>query len=53
MKDSEELAQKLHVSYDSYHFFAEAHPKLKPVETNTAGIFLQVPVRLQRIFLSQ
>jgi heterodisulfide reductase subunit A len=39
-EDAEELAQKLHVSYDSYHFFAEAHPKLKPVETNTAGIFL-------------
>lgn len=37
---SEELAQKVHVSYDSYKFFAEAHPKLKPVETNTAGIFL-------------
>lgn len=37
---SESLAQKLHVSYDSYKFFAEAHPKLKPVETNTAGIFL-------------
>ena len=37
---AESLAQKLHVSYDSYHFFAEAHPKLKPVETNTAGIFL-------------
>jgi heterodisulfide reductase subunit A len=37
---SEELAQKLHTSYDSYHFFSEAHPKLKPVETNTAGIFL-------------
>jgi heterodisulfide reductase subunit A len=37
---SEELAQKVHVSYDPYHFFAEAHPKLKPVETNTAGIFL-------------
>jgi heterodisulfide reductase subunit A len=37
---SEELAQKLHVSYDAYKFFAEAHPKLKPVETNTAGIFL-------------
>ncbi len=34
------LAQTLHVSYDAYHFFAEAHPKLKPVETNTAGIFL-------------
>jgi heterodisulfide reductase subunit A len=37
---AEQLAQKLHVSYDSYKFFAEAHPKLKPVETNTAGIFL-------------
>lgn len=37
---SEELAQKLHVSYDPYHFFAESHPKLKPVETNTAGIYL-------------
>jgi heterodisulfide reductase subunit A len=37
---AEELAQKLHVSYDQYHFFAEAHPKLRPVETNTAGIFL-------------
>jgi heterodisulfide reductase subunit A len=37
---AEELAQKLHVSYDQYRFFAEAHPKLRPVETNTAGIFL-------------
>jgi heterodisulfide reductase subunit A len=37
---AEELAQKMHVSYDPYKFFAEAHPKLKPVETNTAGIFL-------------
>ncbi len=37
---AEVLAQKLHISYDPYHFFAEAHPKLKPVETNTAGIFL-------------
>jgi heterodisulfide reductase subunit A len=37
---AEDLAQKLHVSYDPYHFFAEAHPKLKPVETNTAGIYL-------------
>jgi heterodisulfide reductase subunit A2 len=38
--DSESLAQKLHISYDKYKFFAEAHPKLRPVETNTAGIFL-------------
>jgi heterodisulfide reductase subunit A len=37
---AEALAQKLHVSYDPYKFFAEAHPKLRPVETNTAGIFL-------------
>jgi heterodisulfide reductase subunit A len=37
---SESLAQKLHVSYDAYKFIAEAHPKLKPVETNTAGIYL-------------
>jgi heterodisulfide reductase subunit A2 len=37
---AEELAQKLHISYDSHHFFSEAHPKLRPVETNTAGIFL-------------
>ncbi len=37
---AEELAQKMHISYDPYKFFAEAHPKLKPVETNTAGIFL-------------
>lgn len=37
---AEELAQKMHISYDAYKFFAEAHPKLKPVETNTAGIFL-------------
>jgi heterodisulfide reductase subunit A len=37
---AEELAQRLHVSYDQYKFFTEAHPKLKPVETNTAGIML-------------
>ena len=37
---AESLAQKLHISYDKHHFFAEAHPKLKPVETNTAGIML-------------
>ncbi len=34
------LAQKLHVSYDRHQFFSEAHPKLGPVDTNTAGIFL-------------
>jgi len=37
---AKELAHILHVSSDPYHFFSEAHPKLKPVETNTAGIYL-------------
>ncbi len=35
-----ELAQKLHVGTDPYGFVAEAHPKLRPVETTSAGIFL-------------
>ncbi len=35
-----ELAQTLKVSYDTNHFFIEAHPKLRPVETQTDGIFL-------------
>ena len=34
------LAEKLRISYDSYGFFMEGHPKLKPVETNTAGVYL-------------
>jgi heterodisulfide reductase subunit A len=34
------LAEKLRISYDGYGFFMEGHPKLKPVETNTAGVFL-------------
>jgi heterodisulfide reductase subunit A len=35
-----ELAQKLSASYDAHGFFNEAHPKLRPVETNTAGVYL-------------
>ncbi|MBM3146880.1 MAG: CoB--CoM heterodisulfide reductase iron-sulfur subunit A family protein, partial [Actinobacteria bacterium] len=35
-----ELAQKLSISYDEHGFINEAHPKLRPVETNTAGIFV-------------
>lgn len=34
------LAEKLRISYDTYGFFMEGHPKLKPVETNTAGVYL-------------
>jgi heterodisulfide reductase subunit A2 len=36
----EALAQKLSVSYDQHGFLNEAHPKLRPVETNTAGVFV-------------
>jgi heterodisulfide reductase subunit A len=35
-----ELAQKLRIGYDQYGWLSEAHPKLRPVETNTAGVFL-------------
>jgi heterodisulfide reductase subunit A len=35
-----DLAKMLRVGYDAYGFFTEAHPKLRPVETNTPGVFL-------------
>ncbi len=35
-----ELARTLNISYDGYNFLVEAHPKLRPVETQTDGIFL-------------
>ncbi|MBI4216271.1 MAG: CoB--CoM heterodisulfide reductase iron-sulfur subunit A family protein [Chloroflexi bacterium] len=35
-----ELAQKLNIGYDTYGFLMEAHPKLRPVETQTDGIFV-------------
>jgi len=38
--DAEALAQKMKISYDSDRFLNEAHPKLRPVEMNTAGIFV-------------
>jgi heterodisulfide reductase subunit A len=36
----EELAQKLNIGYDENGFLLESHPKLRPVETNTAGVFV-------------
>ncbi|MFQ6067049.1 MAG: CoB--CoM heterodisulfide reductase iron-sulfur subunit A family protein, partial [bacterium] len=39
-RGSTEVARKLGISYDEHGFFTEAHVKLRPVETNTAGIFL-------------
>lgn len=38
--DVRSLAQKLGIGYDADGWLSEAHPKLRPVETNTAGIFL-------------
>jgi len=37
---ADELAEKLRISYDEYCFYMESHPKLRPVETNTSGVFL-------------
>ena len=34
------LAQTIGMSYDKYGFYNEAHPKLRPVEVSTAGVFL-------------
>ena len=39
-KDNPDLARLLGVSYDKYGYMSEAHPKLRPVETAKAGIFL-------------
>ena len=35
-----ELAQKLKIGYDEFGFLSESHPKLRPVETNTAGVYV-------------
>jgi len=38
--DADKLAQTLNISYNIYNFLIEAHPKLRPVETQTDGIFV-------------
>ncbi len=38
--DAEALGRKLGISTDMNNFFTEAHPKLRPVETHSAGIYL-------------
>lgn len=38
--NADALAEKLRISYDADGFYLEGHVKLKPVETNTAGVFL-------------
>ena len=37
---AKDLAKKLRISTDEFGFMTEAHPKLRPLETLTAGIFL-------------
>jgi len=37
---ADEVAKTIGVSYDQYNFLVEAHPKLRPVETQTDGVFL-------------
>jgi heterodisulfide reductase subunit A len=39
-KGVQELARKLRIGLDRHGFLTEAHPKLRPVETNTPGVFL-------------
>lgn len=39
-KSARNLATKLTASMDNNDFFTEAHPKLRPVESPTAGVFL-------------
>jgi len=38
--DAAKLAQMIGISYDQDNFYTEAHPKLAPVETHTAGVYL-------------
>lgn len=39
-EDAAELARITGITYDPDNFYTEAHPKVQPVETTTAGIFL-------------
>lgn len=39
-EDAKDIAVKVGISMDADGFFIEKHPKLAPVETTTAGIFL-------------
>lgn len=38
--DAKEVARMLNISADANGFFSEAHPKLRPVECLTAGVYL-------------
>lgn len=38
--EASELAQTIGIPYDKYGFYNEAHPKLRPIESTTGGVFL-------------
>jgi heterodisulfide reductase subunit A len=38
--DAPKLAQTIGMPYDNYGFYSEVHPKLRPVESSTGGVFL-------------
>jgi heterodisulfide reductase subunit A len=38
--DAQDLGQRLRIGTDEHGFLSEAHPKLRPVESLTAGVFL-------------
>ena len=38
--DADDLARTLHISQGSDGFYLEAHPKLRPVDTFTGGVFI-------------
>ena len=38
--DASKLAQTIGIPYDKHGFFNEAHPKLRPIERTTGGVFL-------------
>ncbi len=38
--DASTLAQTVGIPYDKHGFFNEAHPKLRPIESTTGGVFL-------------
>jgi len=38
--DAKEISRTVGISTDQYNWFSEAHPKLKPVEVLTSGVYL-------------
>jgi heterodisulfide reductase subunit A len=38
--DAHAMSQRIGIGHDGDGWLSEAHPKLRPVETNTAGVFL-------------